>query len=48
MKKLTDDKKIKLYEEVCPVALKYRESFIQKSNWDFYFLDFRLLVRIHL
>ncbi|MEZ3447487.1 MAG: ImmA/IrrE family metallo-endopeptidase [Lachnospiraceae bacterium] len=32
MKKLTDDKKIKLYEEVCPVALKYRESFIQKDE----------------
>ena len=32
MKKLTDDEKAKLYKEVHPIALEYRESFIGKDE----------------
>lgn len=32
MKKLTDEKKTKLYEEVHPIALEYRGSFISKDE----------------
>lgn len=28
MKYLTEDEKAKLYEEVCPIALEFRNSFI--------------------
>lgn len=32
MKKLTDDTKMKLYEEVRPIALDYRDSFISRDE----------------
>lgn len=32
MKKLSEEEKTKLYEEVHPIALEYRESFIHKDE----------------